>query len=110
MAVKSPFSKDTVMGVYLVFLNTLKLSNNLIGPKTGDLAYIEPKLQNGGFTAFSAGDTVMGVYLVFLNTFKLLNNLMGPKTGALSRPDLKLAIWRVKSPFRQYLTEIGNFF
>jgi hypothetical protein len=40
------------------------------------------KLQNSGFTAFSAGDTVMGVYLVFLNTFKLSNNLMGPKTGA----------------------------
>jgi hypothetical protein len=39
-------------------------------------------LQNGGFTAFSAGDTVMRVYLVFLNTFKLLNNLKGPKTGA----------------------------
>ena len=39
---------DTVKGVYLVFLNTFKLSNDLMDPKTGDLAYIEPKLQNGG--------------------------------------------------------------
>jgi hypothetical protein len=52
----------------------------------------------------------MGEYLVFLNTFKPLNNLMGPKTGALSRPDSKLTIWRVKSPFQRYLTEISIFF
>ena len=29
---------DTVMEVYLVFLDTLKLSNNVMGPKTGALA------------------------------------------------------------------------
>ena len=37
-------AEDTVMEVYLVFLDTFKLSNNLMGPKTGALAQIEQKL------------------------------------------------------------------
>ena len=69
------------MGVYLVFLNAFKLSNNVMGSKAGAQAQKEPKLQ---FTAFLAGDTIMGVYLVFLYTFTLQKKAMGPKTGALA--------------------------
>ena len=86
------------MGVYLVFLNAFKLLK-FNGSKNWSSRINRAKVENSGFTAFSAGDTVMGVDLVFLNTFKLLNNLMGPKTVALSTPDIKLAIWLVESPF-----------
>ena len=44
----------TVVGVYLVFLNTIAHKNISMGPKIEALAYLEPKLLNGGFIAITA--------------------------------------------------------